>query len=314
MLLSLKSGIEAEMGWALDRLWRLATNDQFVLTAIPGLTDALFELPEWYAREGYKNNTDIPSIFSLAPEKEQKRRYAAEALLILHNAAFINDYNTPELSAHPRTIPFLFSAIHNIDPTASDVDAEFVLMSVELLQAVTANVNLASLSKAYPEPLLPIENLLEVSTDRTDILAALDALGLILSTPRNISFLRSNSPAVTAAIRYLPLIDVDAPLVESCLNFFYVHLSHPPMAKAFLFHPDLPAVVRVLVNVLLAQQNEEIVTKEIGPPARTMPAITPSSQNHVLTPEEFSHVLPLPEPQRCYEWYATPPLIMYSAN
>lgn len=303
MLLSLRSGIDAEVGWALDRLWRLATNDQFVLTAIPGLTDALFELPEWYTNEGHKDTADMTLLFNAAPEKDRKRRYAVESLLILHNAAFINDYNTPELSIHPKTIPFIFRTLHTIDPQKSDFDGEFFLLTMELLQAVAPNVSLTSISRIHRDPILPVEQLLKISSDRTEIMAALDALTLVLSIPRNLSYLRTDSPALAAAIQYLPLIFMDAGIVDSCLNFLYTYLSHPPMAKAFLFHPDMPGVLKVLVSLLLQQQVEELVSAEVGPPVRTMPAVPSTTRNHEMTLDEYNTVLPIPEPQRCYEWY-----------
>src|ERR1700728_4748048 len=64
MLLSLRSGIDADIGWALNRLCRLCDNEQFVLKTIPGLIDALFEWPEWYANEGYKEHAEVTSLFS----------------------------------------------------------------------------------------------------------------------------------------------------------------------------------------------------------------------------------------------------------
>ena len=47
-MLALRSGIPEEVSWALDRLLRLCSNEKFLLSAIPGLTDALFAWPEWY--------------------------------------------------------------------------------------------------------------------------------------------------------------------------------------------------------------------------------------------------------------------------
>jgi len=46
MVLVLRSGIPEEVDWALDRLLWLCSNEKFLLSAIPGLTDALFSWPE----------------------------------------------------------------------------------------------------------------------------------------------------------------------------------------------------------------------------------------------------------------------------
>lgn len=302
MLLSLRSGIDEEVGWALDRLWRLATNDQFVLTAIPGLTDALFELPEWYITEGRNFNPETSMLFNASAQEERRLRYAIDSLLILHNSAFVNDYNIPDLTVHPKTIPFIFRAMHAIDPQRTDYDGEFFLLAMELLQAVAPNVSLSNFSHAYTNAMGPIQNLLKTSSDRTEIMAALDALSLVFSVPRNLSFLQANSPGLVAAIKYLPLAFMDVGIVDSCLNFLYTYLSHPPLAKGFLFHQAMPSVLKILVNLMLQQQVEEVVSSDIGPPVRTIPAIPPALRSHELTLDEFNAILPIPEPQRSYEW------------
>ena len=64
MLLALRSGIDSEISWALDRLTRLCNNEQFVLRAIPGLTDALFEWPVWYVEIGAKLCAGATTLFA----------------------------------------------------------------------------------------------------------------------------------------------------------------------------------------------------------------------------------------------------------
>lgn len=306
MLLSLRSGIDSEIAWALERLCRLCDNEQFVLKAIPGLTDVLFEWPEWYAKDGAIQTAGIASLFCPRPDHERKRRHALECLFILRNAA-LNEPNALELSSHPRTQPLIFQTLSSIEPD-SDVNSEFVLHAIELLQAVAFKVRLP-----YPAPRLYIEALSKLekiaghSSDRSLIIASLTALTLVYSNPVNVIHMSADSPAFSASVRYLPLF-VDKPLVDSCLNYISTHLSHPSMAKAFMLHPDMPSVLKLLVSLLLSEQVEEPVSLDIGGPVQTVPALITTTRDHELTKDELDELLPKPEPQRCYDWCVNIPL------
>jgi len=127
------------------------------------------------------------------------------------------------------------------------------------------------------------------------------ALTLLLSHPSNASHLDANSPAFAAAIRYLPLF-IDKPLVSACVDYLYVHFSHPAMAKAFLLHADMPGTLRLLISLILEEQVEETVSLDISGVVHTVPALKVATQDHELTKEELDDLLPKPEPQRCYEW------------
>jgi chromatin structure-remodeling complex subunit RSC9 len=306
MLLSLRSGIDSEIAWALERLCRLCDNEQFVLKAIPGLTDVLFEWPEWYATEGASQTTGTASLFSPHPNQERKRRHALECLFILRNAA-LNEPNALELSTHPRTQHLIFQTLHNVK-IDSDANSEFVLHAIELLQAVAFKVHLPY--RAPPlhiQALSNIEQIAGQSFDRSLIIASLTALTLVYSSSPNVIHLSADSPAFSASIRYLPLV-VDKPLVDACLNYIYTHLSHPPMAKAFLLHPDMPGVLKLLVSLLLSEQVEESVLVDVSGPVQTVPALVVTTRNHELAKDELDDLLPKPEPQRCYDWCVQIPL------
>ncbi|EGN93145.1 hypothetical protein SERLA73DRAFT_116277 [Serpula lacrymans var. lacrymans S7.3] len=302
MLLSLRSGITLEIAWALDRLYRLCDNEQFVLTAIPGLADALFDWPEWYVARGNKD-TEQFNLFSSSKDEDRKRRHALESLFILRNCSS-NEPNAQELASHPRTMPLVLNALHNLDPDM-DMNVEFVLHSIELLQAISSSLILPSAtSPPHTDPLAPLQNITANSSNRSLIIAALVTINLLFSNPANLSRLNANSPALSASIRYLPLF-VDKPLVEACLTYMYTHLSHPPMVKAFLLHPVMPSTVRLLVSLLVSEQIEEPVSVDISGSVYTVPALTVTTQDHNLTKEEMDTLLPMPEPQRCYEWMKT---------
>lgn len=305
MVLSLRSTIHPEIGWALDRLHRLCTNDLFMLKSLPGLTDALFEWPEWYVREGYLESEKF-SFFSLSPEADRKRRHAIESLFVLRNSA-TNEPNALELADCRRTQPLIFNALKNLDPE-SDANTEFILNIIELLQAISFRVTLPHPDSAERNPLRTLLQIAGHSSNRTLIILALTVLGQLFTYPSNVSRLEADSPALEGSIRYLPLF-MDKLLVEASLNYLYAHLSHPPMAKAFLLHPSMPSTLRVLVSLLLTEQVEEEVSVDITGTVRTISANTTFvTPDHDLTSEELERLIPLPEPTRCYEWYVPLPV------
>lgn len=300
MVLSLRSTIHPEIGWALDRLHRLCTNDLFILKTLPGLTDALFEWPEWYVREGHLESEKY-SFFSPSPEVDRKRRHAMESLFVLRNSA-TNEPNALELADCRRTQPLIFDAFNNLDPE-SDANTEFILNIIELLQAISFRVTLPHPDSGGRNPLRALLQIAGRSSNRTLIISALTVLGQLFMFPTNVSRLEAHSPALEASIRYL-LLFVDKPLVEASLNYLYTHLSHPPMAKAFLLHPSMPSTLRVLVSLLLVEQVEEVASVDITGAVRTVSAnATFAAPDHDLTDEEMERLLPVPEPTRCYEWH-----------
>lgn len=76
------------------------------------------------------------------------------------------------------------------------------------------------------------------------------------------------------------------------------------MAKAFLLHPEMPGVLRLLVSFLLKEQQslEEKVTLDITGNIRTVSSDAVSTRDHELTKDELDSLLSKPEPQRCYDW------------
>lgn len=298
MVLSIRSGINSEIAWALDRLYRLCANDQFSLKNIPGLTDALFEWPEWYATEGYLV-AEQHRLFAMPDAEHRKRRHAIECIFVLRNSA-TNEPNASELANHSRTLPLLFNALTNLAPD-TDMNVEFVIYAIELLQAISQGVILPDPASNEKDPLPTLLQIAGHSSNRSLIVSALTLLAQLFSNIQNTRRLDSNSPALAASIRYLPLF-VDRALAEASLNYLYAHLSHPPMVKAFLHHPLMPSTLRVLVSFLLSEQVEETVNLDISAASRAIPATTVVIPVHDLTKEELETLVPMPEPQRCYEW------------
>ena len=299
MALSLRSGIHSEVAWSLDRLCRLCHNEQFLLKSIPGLIDALFEWPEWYISEGYKAISDASILFSPSPEYARQRRFALESLFVLRNTSFI-EANASEIYHHTHTLPLILGALHNLN-CEQDKHIEFLLYCIDLMPTVATKIQLNTIE---PNPLPPLLQMISQTKDRSLIIGSLTTLCLTFSNPSNAWALSSTSPALTASIRYLPLV-IDKPLLDACLNYLYVHFAHVSMARAFLLHPEMPIVLKMLVNVLLADRPsvEEKITVDVTGTVHTVPSTHLSTRNHELTKEELDSLIETPEPQRCYDWY-----------
>ncbi|KAI0347792.1 hypothetical protein BDW22DRAFT_1479711 [Trametopsis cervina] len=309
MVLALKSGIDSEISWALERLCRLCHNEQFILSALPGLTEALFEWPSWYVKGGYTDLLGAHALFSTSKDMSQWVRHALECMFILRNAS-CNPANAQELVGRRTTQELILLALHRLKPD-NDTNVQFLLDVVDLLQSISSTSVLPPPdSHLFANPVPPLLEIAGASTDRALILSAMETLHLLFSNPPNAVHLTPDSAAMSAAIRYLPLVN-DKPLVATSLNYIYTHLSHPPMTRAFLLSPELRSTLRLLVLVMLAEQEEELVTVEL--PARIF--TVPARQDllgpiHTLTEEEFDRLLPMQEPQRCYEWMQ----IMFQAS
>ena len=234
MLLAIRSGILPEIGWALDRLCRLAQNDQFFIRNIPGLLDVLFDWPEWYLVQAGDHTSSPRSLFCAPPESERKRRFALDSLAILRNAS-LNEANAGDISQHKKTKPLVLAALHTLRAT-TDADGEFLLYCIELLHLVVSGWTIPLKSQGAMNPIPRLIDLAATSSNRSIIIGSLHALHIIFSTPSNAAHLTANSPALEASLRYLPLLP-DGPLIDACVNYLYTHLSHPPMAKAFYCIP-----------------------------------------------------------------------------
>jgi chromatin structure-remodeling complex subunit RSC9 len=302
MLLSLRSGIPSEIAWAFDRLCRLCNNEQFLFRSIPGLTNTLFEWPEWYISQNAAGSFKLTSLFTMSPSEERKRRHGLEALCIMRNAAAVNDANAEELVKHKKATPLILSALHSVQPN-SDENVEFLLYVTDLFQYIAPTYVLPPASASQTaSPVPPLLELLRHTSNRSLIVSSLTCLHLLFSNTANSSRLTADSPALSASLLYLPLLS-DRVLVDACINYLYAHLSHPPMAKAFLLHPDLSSTLKLLVTQMLAEQIEDTVPLEIGGPIHTAPAEAVLIKDHELSKEELDGLIAQPEPQRCYEWY-----------
>jgi chromatin structure-remodeling complex subunit RSC9 len=206
-----------------------------------------------------------------------------------------------ELSDNPRTRNLILFALHRVQPD-SDASTEFLVNILEIFHDISATLSLPPPNAhLLANPVPPVLNLISTSSNRSLITASLSLLTTLFSNVSNVGHLSAESPALAAAIRYLPLF-VDKGLVDVCLNYLYAHLAHPPMAKAFLVHPQMQNTLKLLVILLLSEQVEETVNVDICPPPITAPASQWDTVNYEPSKEELDALAALAEPQRCYEW------------
>ncbi|EKM61321.1 uncharacterized protein PHACADRAFT_111789 [Phanerochaete carnosa HHB-10118-sp] len=303
MVLALKCGIDSEIAWALSRLCRISANEQFLLRALPGLIEGLFEWPLWYARGAALDVAAQAALFSLPKDIERYRQHALESVFVLRNAS-LNPQNAGELSARRATQELILLALHRLKPD-NDANVEFLLDVIDILQAIASTSILPPPnSPLFANPVPPLLELAGSSSNRSLIISSLTTLHLLFSNPPNVGHMTPDSPALSAAIRYLPLLS-DKPLLDASLNFLYTQLSYTPMTKAFLQSKELTVTLRMLVLFMLNEEEEETVVVEIASPVYTAPATVEGDKDHVLTQKEFDKLLPMPEPDRCYEWMRT---------
>ena len=336
MMLALRSGIPEEVSWALDRLLRLCSNEKFLLSAIPGLTDALFAWPEWYVERAVLDKISslenprvggsrgrghiVPSriegatkkskksqmlaLFADDPEEVTKRRHALEAITILRTATAYNDANVQELLDNARSRTLILSALHQLE-LDSDENEEFLVNILEIFHDLSsAGLTLPPTNApitANPTP--AVLAILKETSNRSLIIASFQLLALLFSYPANVDHITPDSAGLEAALRYLPLFTMDKELVDAALNFLYAHLACAPMARAFLLHPKMPSTLRVLVLLLLKEQVEEVVMVDLCPPPGVALAVPPDTVDLVLGSEDLETLGAMEEPKRCYEWW-----------
>jgi chromatin structure-remodeling complex subunit RSC9 len=298
MVLSLKSGIHHEVNWALDRLCRLCDNERFHLQELPGLIEALFEWPRWLLHDGLAAQTPAHALFSSPAEHEKKTRHALLSILVLRSAS-LNLPNATALAASPRTRPLILAALQRLDP-AHDTHAEFLLYTVELFLAILPVAPGTAL--AFPpgqNPIPILADLAHSSSNRSLAIAALSTLSLIFAEPQNAVHLRSTTSALDSAVRFLPAFTLgDKELSEACVSYLYTHLSNSHMAKAFLLHPDMASTLRLLIMLLVAEQEEETNMIALGP----APVLGPPPRFRMLSALELEELGPMPEPDRSLHW------------
>ncbi|KAG8733173.1 Chromatin structure-remodeling complex protein rsc9 [Ceratobasidium sp. 423] len=321
MVLSMRSGLPSEIGWALTRLGNLAHQwgNRYSLQNMPGSVDALFALADWYIDNAPSN----PSLDPFSSDKETwtRRAHALEALLILRNSA-LEESNMRPILQHPYIVTFIHNALCKLQP--AEAHAEFVVYTLDIIQALgphlvlppppsEESVKRQSLHRKKKrkngKPLVPVARISEIaatSDDRALIISALSALTALFSVPENTPHIESCSQALDAALRYLPLTQ-DRPLITTSLDYLFAHLSYAPASKAFLMNPHMPEAVKLLVAILRLEQRVELRSQELPPapvPANPLPA---THKDYQLSLDEIQKLIPIAEPARMQTIFVSAP-------
>ncbi|KAJ1301470.1 hypothetical protein OPQ81_008727 [Rhizoctonia solani] len=319
MVLSMRSGILSEVGWALTRLGNLAHQwgNRYSLQNMPGSVDALFALADWYI--DYAASNTSPDLFSMDKETWTRRAHALEALLILRNSA-LEESNMRPILQHPHIVTFIRNALCKLQPAESH--AEFLVYTLDILQAIGPHLalppppsdesmkrqNLRRKKKhKHEKAVVPVARISEIaatSDDRALIVSALSALTALFSVSANTPHIESCSQALDAALRYLPLTK-DRPLITTTLDYLFAHLSYAPVCKAFLMSPQMPEAVKLLVAILRLEQREEIRTHELPPAPAPANPVPPTHKDYQLSLEELQKLIPIAEPARSIQWMQT---------
>lgn len=293
MLLALRSGVHSEVSWALARLLRFSLSDRFVLSVWPGLVDALCDWPDWFVRHGDDEGED-GIIFSPSPDYSLKRRFALTSLLILKNSAHL-DENSTTLSGS-RRVRFLVFMTLNKFRIQSDNKHEFLLGVLEIFRLAVYKHN--------PPPGLdrmsPLISIVANSQDRATIISGLYGLQNILDAFPNVRHVTPTSGSLKTAIYLLGIME-DRELVLAALEYLLAHLANPALAKAFLHHPDLPAILRLLVLQIL--YDEKLIAENVilsVPSSAKDPSLLSSFE---LPKEDMESLALVLEPGRASEWY-----------
>jgi chromatin structure-remodeling complex subunit RSC9 len=317
MVLSLRSGIPGEVGWALTRLGTLAHQwgNRFSFQNMPGSLDALFAVANWYI-EHVATRSAEETLFSTDKGTWTRRTHALEALLVLRNSA-LEDTNLRPIVQHPYTVAFIRDALCNLRPAESH--AEFITYTLDLLHTIGPHIVLPPPSNdegarrqssrrksklRHEKVLVPVSRISEIaatSDDRALIIASLSALTALFSVPENTPHIESCSQALDAALCYLPLTQ-DKPLLTTSLDYLFTHLSYAPVSKLFLMSPQMPEAVKLLVAVLRLEQREEYRSQELPPLPVLAITAPPTHKDYQLSLEELQKLIPIPEPARSIQW------------
>jgi len=293
MVLALECGIISEVSWSINRLLRLSASDKFVLSMFPTLPSALCRWPEWFLTH---SEDEDDSLFSPSPSYNIYRRLALNSLLILKNVAMGDE---GVVVAKTERIRALVIKIMQQFQVPNDSTLEFLLSAMDIFRYTVHKWPAAP----RVEEINTFVRIVGRSNDRAILVSGWYGLHHLLDTFTTTVLVTPTSEALNAAIRVLP-IHIDQVLTAAALEYILAHVSHPSLAKAFLHHPEMPQVLRVLAHQLLHDQTKiiENVTQVLGTAPKTAIAQNNAIYMLELSREELDELSNLTEPSRVTKW------------
>ncbi|GAA5863172.1 hypothetical protein JCM1840_002494 [Sporobolomyces johnsonii] len=300
LVLSIRSGVPAEVDFALDRLIQVASLDPDLLrfSELPGLLDGLLGLMRDFLErrraDRARGAQALPAVMP-SESREMVRRRAAEAALILRNLALEKKSIEPLLESKKlrRMICDVLEE-GQVDGPEGEETTELRLYLLEVLEIIGEQIPLAlpghplapaadaeedpSQPPPKPEPLdapsvrlFPLVASLTRSSDRALLLAAFRCL-TVLS-------LNDKSDSVFALLTFesLPPLPkphphpiqtaiellplADAELGSVILDFIYQHTLLPSNAAYFCARPELLHILRLVCTKFhIGARIEEVET------------------------------------------------------
>lgn len=302
LVLSLRSGIPAEVDFGLDRLVQITSiePDLVRLGEFPGLLDGCLALVRDYLdRRRADRAKGFPALSALVGEEARDvlRRRAGEAALILRNLAPESRSRDP-LLASKKLLRVICDVLEEgqLDQLDGDETTEIRIYLLDVLECIGEQVPLALPGHAVaagseadgdddrpppkPEPLdspavrlFPLLVALTRSTDRALILAGFRCLTVLA--------LNGKSDAVFALLTYdgiaplpkpcphpiqtaIDLLPVaDAELNLAILEFIYQHTLLPSNAVLLAERRELAGILRLLISKFHVRAKLEEVTIDL---------------------------------------------------
>ncbi|CCA69438.1 hypothetical protein PIIN_03338 [Serendipita indica DSM 11827] len=294
MILSLESGLEPDVTWAMKHLLHATASERFLLGKYPALVPALIRYPEWFLEHA---DEEDGSTWCPNPEFTTNRRFALNSLLIIKNLS-MSEENAAILARMERIRTLVFDIMEKCQrPTDSTL--EFLLGAIDIFRYTITKWP----ASPVPEKTKVLVDIVGRSNDRAIMISGWSALHNLLDTFTNVTHVTPESSALNAAIRVLPL-HFDQPLSTAALDYILAHVSNPALAKAFLHHPEMPQALKLLTYQLIFDQQKvlEYVKVTVAQPSKTEIA-----QNNAIGPlelkkEVLDELSALPEPDRVTQW------------
>ena len=319
LILSLLSGVESDVDWALRDLLKYSAHntERLTLSVWVHAVDALLTWPHRLIGLAQDHGRWGEAGWELRGEAgEATQRRASESLIILRNAGFNEKANGKLLGSSSRLADFLEAFFALESDLLLDHLAEQALLVLDILDALLASSTFKLRSDSIiPMALIPLFR----SRDRAMLLAA-SRITLSLTSPSysRLPALPASHPLVAPALEtaihllLLPKSPAERHLRTVALDLIYQHTTDAAGAVRHVLHrPDVGPIVRLLAQGLYDDSSRSVQPVYLHPrdrigiiDVRFRPLLTaPVDPDEWLpSPQELDLLTMMPEPDRCTRW------------
>lgn len=286
LVMSIRSGVPAEMDFALDRLVQISANDAETVLRFgdfPGLLDGLVSLVQNFVEVVTAPEVARSPELWPGPRVQNAQRRAAEAALVLRNVA-TEKHNAKQTTQHRALLLVLIDLIELVgaEGTIAEMTTEILLSVLEVFEVVAPTVvlKLPSVAKADKPStsFYPLLTGLTRSRDRALILEAFRCLSALASNNASeIVFALPSHERYEPPIKYphpyetaIQMLAIrDAELSIAALDFLYMHTLIPYNAIAFAARPDLTSILRLVCSKIHMGASKEVLSIDVPLPGQT---------------------------------------------